>query len=339
MMRPELCSIVLRQVGFPRPVASYHSCTITHMIQTILTAHGESRAFITNTNNLKLGGTDQGSAGSSILWYCHMEQLLEVLTKFPPGFQFTNVTNQTHFLRYIIRCIDDNSILCKLPNSTPTHELLQISKTVLQSWQRLLHYISGVLSLFKRIFTLITLVPTRYGELRMATIDETSGNLVIQKLPTTSECICRVEPNHTEHIIGARMVATAQMKIEYKYRLEQAIEIVSKIHRAPLLRIEAEAIYRHWVTISSYFLPVTTLTLKKVTKLMSPVYQSILPPLGYNRDTPHAILYGPLKYVGASRYHLYSAQRIKHVRRVIVHIRHDNDIALLYIVELNLLQL
>ena len=59
---------------------------------------------------------------------------------------------------------------------------------------------------------------------------------------------------------------------------------------------------------------------------MIPVYQSILPPLGYNKHTPHAILYVPLKYGGASIHYLYSAQGLQHVRRIIGYIMKDDDI-------------
>ena len=62
----------------------------------------------------------------------------------------------------------------------------------------------------------------------MVTIDETPGNLAIKNTPTTSDYIRQVEPNHTERIFGVRMAATAQMKTEYTYQLEHAIELVSK---------------------------------------------------------------------------------------------------------------
>ena len=177
-----------------------------------MTAYGESCASIINTYYLKLGETEPGSAGSGISGHCHLALLLETVTKISPGFQLINVTNLIHFLQYIIGYINDISILCNLPNSTPTHKLLQIATTVLQSWKHLLQHAGGDLSFSKFLFTLITYVPTKHGELRMAIVDEIPGNLVIQNTPTMSERICRVEPSHAERILGVHMTATAQIK-------------------------------------------------------------------------------------------------------------------------------
>ena len=72
---------------------------------------------------------------------------------------------------------------------------------------------------------------------------------------------------------------------------------------------------------------------------MSPVYQALLPPLGYNRHTPHAVLYGPHRLGGGARHHLYSASGLHHINRFLGHLRQQDDVAKLYITALNLLQL
>lgn len=87
---------------------------------------------------------------------------------------------------------------------------------------------------------------------------ETSGELIIHDTSTHSECICMVESTYTERILDVGMVVTSQMNTEYKYWLEQAIELASRICHVSLPRIEAEAIYRHWVPITYYYLPITT---------------------------------------------------------------------------------
>ena len=138
-----------------------------------------------------------------------MEPLLSALTQFSPGFQFTDITKLTQFLQHIVCYIDDNTIMCNLPNDTPTEVLLQIASNVLQSWQRLLRHTGGDLSLPKCLFTLVTWVITSKGDLRMATIAETPGEIIIENTPTTTETIRRVESNHAERILGIRMAVTA----------------------------------------------------------------------------------------------------------------------------------
>ena len=169
-------------------------------------------------------------------------------------------------MQYIIGYIDDNIILCNLLNDTPTHMLLQTATTVIQSWQRLLRHTGGDLSLPKYLFTIVTWISTNKGDLKMASIQESPGNLIIQNTPTSNECIRRVEPEYAERILGVRMSATEKMKIEFDFRLVQARELAVHIRRAPLARIEAEAEYRHWIPIASYCLPITIFDIKQANK-------------------------------------------------------------------------
>ena len=67
--------------------------------------------------------------------------------------------------------------MCNLPNDTPMDVLLHTATTVLQSWQRLLRHTGGDLFLPKYLFTLVTWIPTKKGDLRMATIAETPGEI------------------------------------------------------------------------------------------------------------------------------------------------------------------
>ena len=188
-----------------------------------------------------------------------MEPLLAALKQFSPGFQFTDVSNLVSFLQHIVGYIDDNTIMCNLPNETPTDILLQTATTVLQSWQRLLRHTGGDLSLPKCLFTLVTWVQNKKGDLRMATIAETPGDILIQNTPTITVTIRRVEPSHAGRILGVRMSVTAQMKTEYTYRLSHSQDLAARIKKAPLSRIEAEAAYRHWIPVASYCLPITTI--------------------------------------------------------------------------------
>ena len=148
-----------------------------------------------------------------------MEPLLDVLTQFSPGSQFTDVTKLISFLQHIVGYIDDNTIIFNLPNDTPMDVLLQTTTTVLQLCQLLLRHTGGDLSLPKCLFTLVTWVPKKTGELRMATITEIPRKIIIQNIPTTTETIRRVDPSHAERILGVRMAVTAQMKTKFKYRL------------------------------------------------------------------------------------------------------------------------
>lgn len=68
---------------------------------------------------------------------------------------------------------------------------------------------------------MITWVHTSDGNLRMATIEETPGDISIADTPTSIEYIRRVEPFHAERVLGVCMTVTGQMKTEHAYLLTQ----------------------------------------------------------------------------------------------------------------------
>lgn len=135
------------------------------------------------------------------------------------------------------------------------------------------------------------------------------------------------------------MATTLRINTYYVYRLEQAIELLYIIHRVPLLRIETETTYHHWIHISSYCLPIMTFTLKQTAKVTSSVYRYLLPLLVYHHHTHHAVLYSPLYSGWAARHHLYLEQELQHIRRIIGYLRQQDEIAKLYLIELNFLPL
>lgn len=67
---------------------------------------------------------------------------------------------------------------------------------------------------------------------------------------------------------------------EFEFRLEQACELAARIHRVPLTQLEIDIVYRHWISITSYCLPITTFDIKQANTLTSPVYQAMLLPMG-----------------------------------------------------------
>lgn len=72
---------------------------------------------------------------------------------------------------------------------------------------------------------------------------------------------------------------------------------------------------------------------------MIPICQVLLSPLGYNRHTPHAAHFVPHRHGAAARHNLDNDQGTHHIRRFMGHLRQNDDVVRLFIIDLNLLQL
>ena len=82
-----------------------------------------------------------------------------------------------------------------------------------------------------------------------------------------------------------------------------------------MTRPEATIAYQsRWLSVVGFYTPITCFTRRQCEKLQVPIYQAILPKMGYNRHIPLAIRYKPAKYGGTGLVHVYTEQVIKHLQ-------------------------
>lgn len=58
----------------------------------------------------------------------------------------------------------------------------------------------------------------------------------------------------------------------------------------------------------------------------NPIYEALLPVLGYNRHLPLAVRHGPRSHGGAGMIHMYTEQGIKHLQHTLSLLRQDIDL-------------
>ena len=71
---------------------------------------------------------------------------------------------------------------------------------------------------------------------------------------------------------------------------------------------------------------------------MSPNYQSLLPQLWYKMKTPYVVIYRTVWYESSARIHIYTDQELPHIWQYLRHLRQQDKIIDLMLIELNLLQ-
>jgi len=115
-----------------------------------------------------------------------------------------------------------------------------------------------------------------------------------------------------------------------KYRTEQAVALDGRIRYSPLIRFDAEIVYRErWMSTIKYFLPITCFTQHQCHKITTAVEQEILPKLGFNRHMSKMVLYGPKLYGGKQLMNIHTEQTILHLEAFMAHIRENDDIGTL----------
>jgi hypothetical protein len=111
-----------------------------------------------------------------------------------------------------------------------------------------------------------------------------------------------------ERYLGVRVGITGSMTEEWNYRMKQSISF-SKVVQKIVCRKEAVVAYRSYYRPKfEYPLPVTTMSKMQLESIERPSINALLSKMGYNRNFPRAIVFGPVQYGGLGLKSLYFQQ-------------------------------
>ena len=133
------------------------------------------------------------------------------------------------------------------------------------------------------------------------TMDEFPGHCYVQPfnefLPLTK--IKRIEPIDADKLLGLKMAMNGLFLHEYKRRKEEIDTLAATLAQMPFTRIEAFVLYAsQYLPIIWYFLHHTCFSTQDERNLEMKWILAILTKLGYNRNMPRAVIFGPLDLGG-----------------------------------------
>ncbi len=129
-------------------------------------------------------------------------------------------------------------------------------------------------------------------------------------------------PQRGRRTLGARIAPNGNWNDEFEYRCQQGHELALRIAGSTLAKDTARLGYRMMVCPKlEYPLTVTQFTQDQCDKITSPVLRSCMAQMGYNRNSPKEVVYGPLEMGGFGLHDLYIEQGIRQVSALVGHLR------------------
>ena len=177
----------------------------------------------------------------------------------------------------------------------------QISRIrdILIHWRRILRITGGDLELSKTVVYYLDHIQEDDGRIRFKTMEETPGDIVMpnEAIGEEEQTIKRNNPSQAERYLGIRIAPNGQMGTEFKFRKKQAETLARNLAKIYMTRPEVTLAYQsRWLSLVGFFTSITTSTRKQCKDIQLPIYQAILPKMGYNRHIPLVIRYGPAKH-------------------------------------------
>jgi hypothetical protein len=221
------------------------------------------------------------------------------------GVQFCDPAQQLHYFCTVNMYIDDatnatNDFLRWL--HTPPHpsEVIELLRHDAQTWERSLWTSGGLLNLSKCLYYIAiwrfnpdetaSLTPTK--EL-LPTLSLTNGN------STLATPIQQFNYDQAHRYLGDWLSLNLQMDTAHLKLSERASKYTRRLLSSPLDQRDT------WIAYFACFIPAITYTFsvthhspRKLRRLQSPPTRATLMKLGFNRNTAHAVAYGPSYYGG-----------------------------------------
>ena len=226
----------------------------------------------------------------------------------------------------VVSYVDDNTIVRIFPaNSTPEQIFAELTQH-LKSWRKILQITGGDLDITKSNCSIMKWKRKGiYGTPQLMNKKELPGTITVTSTlyPNSNpDSFQRLEPWEATRVLGIRIPMTGQMNHEKKYRKKQMKEFGTKLYSAPLTHQESYIAYEtRYKPMIRYPLQVTTFTAKECTDIQKIFMHKLLPKIGFNRNTPRSIIYGPRYLGGREMMDLRNEQALQQWKNTIGHMR------------------
>jgi hypothetical protein len=314
---PTLCELAMRAKGCPKSIAQCHTLTQKGMIHRIRIATGISEGIIKfSLDNMEVvvnktltciqgrtGGIGQGGGAGPLAWIAVIDVMLAAFRQLNEGAMAMDPLQLYSICYWLVSYVDDNTIVTSFQDNATQHQILQTTRKSLGSWRRLLQLTGGDIDVAKSKWSIMRWKYCKvWGIPNLETRKEFPGDVGMidrDRGQISKKLLGRLEPDEADRVLGIRLPMDGNMKKEYQFRCNQMTEFGKKILLAPLTTRDAWLIYEsRYRSKIRYPLPVTLFTEKQCINIQKPFIHALLPKLGFNRNTPRVVIYGPTSLGG-----------------------------------------
>jgi hypothetical protein len=295
-----LCFSVM---GAPLGPLTMWEQSLYNIVHRVKTAHGVTDNLYQYSLTSPIIGPGQGSRGGPDVCSTATSPLLQAMDRLGNGVHFCEPAQQIQYLCTVNMFIDDatnatNDFLSWLHVPPESFEVLELLRHDAQTWERSLWSSGGLLNLAKCLYYIALWKFSPEGEASLTPADALTPTLSL-----TSGTSLRFTPviqhnyDQAHRYLGGWLSMNLQMDTAHAKFSERASKYARRITSSPLDKRDV------WIAYFACFIPAITFTFsvthhsaQKLCKLQSAPTRATLMKLGFNRNTAHAVAYGPSRY-------------------------------------------
>jgi len=321
--------LALRRMGAPPSAVKCMSSTVMNMKHFIRTAYGDSDSFYGGNPELPLQGGGQGSPAAPPMWIAMTVVLLHIASSHEAGVQLVSAISNILVAFSAIMYVDDTDLFTiAKPNESDTQLCLR-TQMLADKWIDGL-YATGAVLRPEKCWWLFIAFAWEGSKWRYQEPDESDFQLLVPDVKGDLQVVKRIRHDTQKRTLGVRMSGNGSMisasndnneKGEYDYLKGASIQWASSITNSYLNRGLSSLALKSTISKTwTYPLAATKLTKKQCDQIMLPVYNAVLPKMGFNRKLPRAYRFAPLSHQGQDLPHLFLIQGTEQIKMFLTHL-------------------
>ena len=339
-------SILAQRLGMTKNACRLFLSTLENIEYRTKTAHGISDATYSTTDDHTIHGPGQGSKAAPAIWTVVSCYLLAQMRLKSQGVTITDPKNELTHHQSSSGFVDNIThwnihIRNSLLQPETTTALHSATTTTAQWWENLLHSSGGTLELSKCFYYMFHWTFSLNGTASFSPTTRFHRPVTLVSSVTTNPTPIEHKPCTESHKTLGKLENPSGNYDDEANRIKlKADAFALKVKLSALSLEEAGVLYSSiYVPSICYGLQSGCLTLKQAEKAQSQFTMAILPRMGYNRNTPRAIIFGESIKGGAGLRHLYSEQGTRQIRSTLYHIRKGTALGTTILIQLKWAQL
>lgn len=279
--------------------------------------------FYSNTPDIKLFGTGQGSGFSPHIWTLLSSELFQLYSEYSQGFcyhlPYTDESSQVHITAYV----DDVNTHHTFPQSTTYNQMIQQTAISAQRWHDILYISGGQLSNTKCNYYAVKWDFATTGRAKINSNQLTS--MTIQDPTGQPFNIYNIPTSESHKSLGYQQ-SMASTKIYQKKKIQEIIQQMSQV--LTLLDLDYTQIRVYYHTIFApkiqYATQLTSVTQPNLRNIIKTCNIQTLQKMGYSSATPKGVYKGHKNFAGLELIDLYMYQGAQNVVQLIRSLQPQN---------------
>ena len=323
-----LAMLVSRKFGVPFLIAQTNARTLMNAKYSIRTELGVSKESYTHSSEYPIHGTGQGSGNSPAIWCFLSSVLFDCYDELAYKATYCNPNRANMIELGMIGFVDDSNgqtncfMTNESPDTIPTmlHNLRQNA----QIWANILGASGGALEISKCSCHFATWTFAATGDPVLIHTQQPKDEplTVVDPFTHKTQALQFLSPYTAHKTLGHFKEPAGTQSGQYRRLWEKSDDITDFLWKCTLDPVGASTFYYAcYLPSIGYPLSCSALTYTQCDRIQRKAMSIIIPKCGYNRHTKREIIFGPMKYGGASFRHLYMEQGIAQITTFLRHWR------------------